>query len=96
MQQKSERLAMAAMETRLTNIRAQGLDAESEWNMNLETVSDKHLHELERLTQELLYVLRRAKLLDHPLTELLRVLQSQTEQARRERFDEVNPEFKGY
>ncbi len=64
--------------------------------MNLDTVSDKHLHELERLTQELLYVLRRAKLLDQPLTELLRALQSQTEQARRERFDEVNPEFKGY
>ncbi|MEO8606776.1 MAG: hypothetical protein ABI690_02765 [Chloroflexota bacterium] len=64
--------------------------------MNLETVSDKHLHELERLAKELLETMRRAKLLDSPLTELLRGLESEAEKARRERFDEVNPEFKGY
>jgi hypothetical protein len=64
--------------------------------MNLETVSDKHLHELERLAKELLEIMRRAKVLDQPLTEMLRSLESQAEKARRERFDEVNPEFKGY
>ena len=64
--------------------------------MNLETVSDKHLHELERLAKELLETMRRAKLLDLPLTELLRALESEAEKARRERFDEVNPEFRGY
>ena len=64
--------------------------------MNLETVSDKHLHELERLAKELLETMRRAKLLDLPVIELLRALESEAEKARRERFDEVNPEFKGY
>jgi hypothetical protein len=64
--------------------------------MNLETLSDKHLHELERLTKELLEVMRRAKLLDQPLTELLRKVESEAEKARRERFDEVNPQFRGY
>lgn len=64
--------------------------------MNLETVSDKNLHELERLTKELLEVMRRSKLLDAPLTEMLRSLGTEAEKARRERFDEVNPEFKGY
>ena len=39
--------------------------------MNLETVSDKHLHELERLAGELLAVIRQAKLLDEPVTEAL-------------------------
>ena len=64
--------------------------------MNLDTVSDKHLHELERLTKELLEMMRKAKLLDQPLTESLRHLETLAEKARRERFDEVNPEFRGY
>jgi hypothetical protein len=64
--------------------------------MNFDEVSDKHLHELERLTKELLEVMRKAKLLDQPLTELLRELESQAEKARRERFDELNPQFRGY
>ena len=64
--------------------------------MNFDTVSDKQLHELERLTKELLEVMRKAKLLDQPLTEMLRQLESHAEKARRERFDEVNPEFRGY
>jgi hypothetical protein len=64
--------------------------------MNLDTVTDKHLHELERLSKELLEVLRRAKLLDQPLTEMLRQMESAAEKARRERFDEVNPQFRGY
>jgi hypothetical protein len=64
--------------------------------VNLDGVSDKHLHELERLTKELLEVMRRGKLLDEPLTVLLRLLKSQAEDARRKRYDEVNPEFRGY
>jgi len=64
--------------------------------MDFNEVSDKNLHELERLSKELLESMRKAKLLDHPLTEMLRELQSQTEAARRERFDEINPQFKGY
>lgn len=64
--------------------------------MNLNEVSDKHLHELERLTKELLEIMRRAKLLDHPATALLRQLEAEAETTRRLRFDEVNPEFRGY
>jgi hypothetical protein len=64
--------------------------------MNLEAVSDKDLHELERLTVELLKVMRKAKLQDQPLIELLRLLEQETGKVRRERFDDVNPEFRGY
>ncbi|MCC6614300.1 MAG: hypothetical protein IT320_12535 [Anaerolineae bacterium] len=81
---------------RLVQFSAQGLNIESEQNMNLDTVSDKHLHELEQLTQELLQVMRRAKLLDEPIAKSLRLLNAQAEQARCKRFDEVNPEFQGY
>lgn len=64
--------------------------------MKLDAVSDKHLHEVERLTKELIEAMRRAKLLDLPLTPLLRALESEAEKARRERFDGVNPEYQGY
>jgi hypothetical protein len=64
--------------------------------MNFDAVSDKDLHELERLTVELLKVMRKAKLQDQPLVELLRLLEQETGKVRRERFDAVNPEFRGY
>ena len=64
--------------------------------MNLETVSDKHIQELEQLTKEILATLKKAKLLDHPITELLRSLEANAEQTRRTRYDAVNPEFQGY
>ena len=38
--------------------------------MDLDTVSDKHLHELERLTKELLEMMRKAKLLDQSLNRV--------------------------
>lgn len=62
----------------------------------LETVSDKHLHEMERLTKELLRVMYKAKLRDLPLIELLHELESVAEKVRRERFDAVNPGYRGY
>lgn len=64
--------------------------------MNFDTVSTKHLHELERLTKELLAAMRKAKVHDQPLAELLREFEAQAEKARRERFDDTNPEFRGY
>ena len=64
--------------------------------MNLELVSDKHLHEIERLTTELLLVMRKAKLQEESLYELLKALETETGNARRERFDTVNPEYRGY
>lgn len=64
--------------------------------MNLETVSDKHLHELERLAGELLAVIRQAKLLDEPVTEAIRMLQHQAGEVRRSRFDATNRDYLGY
>ncbi|MCA9906753.1 MAG: hypothetical protein KJ065_21210 [Anaerolineae bacterium] len=64
--------------------------------MNLETVSDKHLHELERLAGELLAVIRQAKLLDEPVTEAIRMLQHQAGEVRRSRFDAANRDYLGY
>ncbi len=64
--------------------------------MNLDTVTDKHVHEIERLTKELLEVMRKAKLQDEPLTELLRQLQQESGRVRRERFDGVDKEYSGY
>jgi hypothetical protein len=64
--------------------------------MNLDEVSDKHLHELERLSKELAEVMRKAKLSDQPLLEMLRQLESKAGEARRERFDGVTPKFRGY
>ena len=39
--------------------------------MNLDSLTDKHLHEIERLAKELLDVMRKAKLKDDPLAEQL-------------------------
>lgn len=64
--------------------------------MNLETVSKKHVNELERCVRELLYTMRKAKLNDEVLTESLRQLEKTLGEARRERFDAVNPEYRGF
>jgi hypothetical protein len=64
--------------------------------MNLDTISDKHLHEIERLTTELLETIRKAKVAEPQLIEMLRTLKAQAEQLRRQRYDAVNPEFRGY
>lgn len=64
--------------------------------MNLETVSDKHLHELERLAGELLAVIRQAKLQDAPEAETVRLLIQQAGEVRRARFDTANREYLGY
>lgn len=64
--------------------------------MNLESVSDKQLHEMERLASELLVLMKKAKLTDDPLYTNLRMLKEATENLRRERFDEDYPRYKGY
>lgn len=64
--------------------------------MNLDMLSDKHLQTIERLTQELLTVLRQAKLKDEPVVEELRQLEQEASRVRRERFDVANPEYRGY
>ncbi len=64
--------------------------------MNLDTLSDKQLQELERLAKELLLVMRKAKLMAEPLAESLHQLEVEAGEIRRERFDTSNPEYSGY
>lgn len=64
--------------------------------VRLEHISPKHLNDLERCVQELLVTMRKAKLRDEPLQESLRLLEQKLGEARRERFDEANPEYRGY
>jgi hypothetical protein len=64
--------------------------------MNLDTVSDKNLQELERLSRELLLLMRKANLKDDLLVEALYRLERQAGDTRRERFDSANQEYSGY
>lgn len=64
--------------------------------MQLEAVSDKQLHEMERLVNELLVLMKKAKLADDPLYANLQAVKEATEKLRRERFDEDFPRYKGY
>ncbi|MFO7321377.1 MAG: hypothetical protein DIU68_006580 [Chloroflexota bacterium] len=64
--------------------------------MNLETISDKHLQELERLTGELLTLFRQAKLHDPELVEALRKLQHEAGDIRRARYDAHASQYDGY
>ena len=64
--------------------------------MNLDTVSDKHLHELERLAGELLTVIQKAKLTDELLVAALRQLEHETAQTRRTRYDLTASEYSNY
>jgi hypothetical protein len=61
-----------------------------------ETISDKNLHELERLTQELLEIMRKAKIQDAFLSEALTQLHQEASDARRNRFDARSPKYTGY
>lgn len=64
--------------------------------MELDSVSDKHLQEMERLARELLNIMRHAKLKDTVLAEALQTLELEAARVRRERFDAANPEYHGY
>lgn len=64
--------------------------------MNLESISDKHLQEVERLAGELLNVLRQAKLYDESLVDALRQLQLEAGDVRRARYDAAASQYDGY
>ncbi|MBC7812826.1 MAG: hypothetical protein H7175_16845 [Burkholderiales bacterium] len=64
--------------------------------MNLEGITAKQLQELERLARELGLVLRQAKLQDEPLAKSLHELELEAGKVRRERFDDSNPQYRGY
>lgn len=64
--------------------------------MNLEKISRKQLNDMEIRVRELLKLMRRAKMHDEPVTELLAELEQTLADARRKRFEEENPEYQGY
>lgn len=64
--------------------------------MNLDSLSNKQLNELERLASELRVMLKRAKLQDEALTKSLYTLEDEARKVRCQRFDEANPQFRGY
>jgi hypothetical protein len=64
--------------------------------MNLETVSDKHINELERLAKELLAVMKQAKLNEEALAKSLQLLALEAGNVRCTRHDAANPRFRGY
>lgn len=64
--------------------------------MSFESVSPKHLNEIEQLTRELLTVLRKASLQNAPVVAALQQFENEVAQERRQRFDAVNPEYIGF
>ena len=64
--------------------------------MNLETISPKHLNELEHQVRELLTIMRKASLQGEPLAKSLQEFEHEVGQVRRSRFDAANPEYTGY
>jgi hypothetical protein len=64
--------------------------------MDLESISQQHLNELELSIRSLLVLMRKAKLHNEPAAELLRQLELQLGEERRARFDQANPEYHGY
>jgi hypothetical protein len=64
--------------------------------MNLDALSNKQLNELERMANELRVMLKRAKLQDETLTKSLYALEDEARKTRCQRFDEANPQFRGY
>lgn len=64
--------------------------------MDLESVSQKHLNELEVRVTELLLLLKKAKIQDENIIAALRQLETELGQARRDRFDGVTKEYSGY
>jgi hypothetical protein len=64
--------------------------------MNLDSVTNKDLNELERLSSELLALMGRARLKDTILAELLDEFVHQAGKVRRSRFDVNDSEFRSF
>lgn len=75
---------------------APSVQARKKSEMNLETLSDKQISELERLAKELLAVMKQGKLNDEPLSKALQSLALEAGNIRCTRFDVANPRFRGY
>ena len=64
--------------------------------MQLETVSSKHLNDLEQLALELMHCLRKAGLHNEPFAKALHEFEDELGKARRARFDAANSEYASY
>lgn len=64
--------------------------------MQLDTVSSKHINDLEQLVRELQVALRKAGLQNEPVSQTLHDFEVELGQARRARFDAANPQYVGY
>ena len=64
--------------------------------MQLETVSSKHINELEKLVMELQQVIRKAGLQNESVTKALHDFEDELGKVRRARFDAVNSEYSDY
>ncbi len=64
--------------------------------MNLEQISQKHRNDLEIQVRELQNTLRKAKLYDEPIMEMLRQLEQRLSDARRKSFDSATSDYQGY
>ncbi len=64
--------------------------------MNLETVSSKHINDLEQLVIELQQVMRKAGLQDESVAKVLHDFEDDLGKARRARFDATDTEYAGY
>jgi hypothetical protein len=68
----------------------------SEIRTGVEALSQKQLSELETQTLNLLATLRKAKLTHFPVALLLKELEQELGEIRRQRYDEENSNFIGY
>lgn len=64
--------------------------------MDLESLSQKQLNQLELCVRELLAAMRKARVHDEPLVTSLKVFEDTLAKIRRERFDAANSEFSSY
>jgi len=64
--------------------------------VELDTLSQKHLNEVEHCVKALISSMRKAKIQNESLTDTLKQFESQLEQARQKRFDSKNSEYDAY
>ena len=64
--------------------------------MQLDSVSSKHLNELEQSVRDLQLLMRKANLQNEPVAKAIHDFEIELGKARRARFDAANPEYIGY
>ena len=64
--------------------------------MDFDSVSTKHINELEQQISQILKTMRAAKLTQEPIYTSLQALEQELGEARRGRFDEQDSKYNGY